>query len=98
MRFWEELQSLDEPTKNKIIVIATVAVMIIIIYLWLAYFNALVVGGTAQNNQPAQGVSGGAVQGVGSWFGSIAGWFADAWRGLTGIFQSPQQYLIQPQR
>ncbi|HEX4104403.1 MAG TPA: hypothetical protein VHZ04_02920 [Candidatus Paceibacterota bacterium] len=57
--FLEELQSLDEGTKQKVLIVATVVIMIVIIYFWLAYFNNIVAGvgqvaaGPAVNAAPA---------------------------------------------
>jgi hypothetical protein len=44
MNFLEELQALDDRTKQKILIITTIVIMIIVIYFWLAYFNNLVAG------------------------------------------------------
>ncbi len=43
MSFWEQLQSLDESTKTKILVVVTMVVMTVVVYFWLAYFNAIIV-------------------------------------------------------
>ena len=61
--FLEELRALSEPAKKKILVAATVAIMIIVVYFWLAYFNNIIAGVSrpavaltdqaAQNAQPA---------------------------------------------
>ena len=40
--FLEELRSLSEPVKHKIFLITAAASMILIVYLWLAYFNTIV--------------------------------------------------------
>lgn len=50
MNFWEELRSLDEPTKTKILVVATVLIMVVVVYFWLAYFNGLIAGSQAGGN------------------------------------------------
>lgn len=42
--FIEKLQSLDGPAKNKVLIVATAVVMVIVIYFWLAYFNNLIAG------------------------------------------------------
>jgi hypothetical protein len=51
--FLEELQSLEETTKRKVVVVSTIILMVGVIYLWLGYFNTLVVG-QSQRNQVAQ--------------------------------------------
>ncbi len=40
--FLHKLQSADEPTKRRWIAVFTTAVMTIVIFLWLAYFNNFV--------------------------------------------------------
>jgi len=40
--FIEELQALNEPTKRKVLIGATVVIMLIVAYLWLGYFNGLI--------------------------------------------------------
>ena len=55
--FLEELQSLEEPTKFKILIASTVVIMIVVVYFWLAYFNGIVSSVSqptvADQNQPA---------------------------------------------
>jgi flagellar basal body-associated protein FliL len=43
----EELQSLSDGSKKRVLVIATVIIMIIIVGVWVAYFNSIIMG-TAQ--------------------------------------------------
>jgi hypothetical protein len=38
------LQNLDEGHKQKIMVVATIIIMIVVIWLWAAYFNSIVAG------------------------------------------------------
>jgi hypothetical protein len=60
--FLDELQSLGEATKKKVVVVATAILMIGVVYLWLGYFNGLVAGGSAQPTQVADGDVGGQAQ------------------------------------
>ena len=39
MNFWEELRSLDEPTKTKILVVATVLIMVVVVYFLAGVFQ-----------------------------------------------------------
>lgn len=106
--FWEELQSLDDQTKQKVLIITTAIVMVIIIYFWLAYFNNLVAGVAQQSVATAApaaastpvasaGATGpSAWQDIGNGFMNIAGAFAWIGHGIVGIFQSPKQYVVQP--
>ena len=42
--FLHRLQGLDEGHKQKIMIVASVVIMIVVVYFWLAYFNSIVVG------------------------------------------------------
>jgi hypothetical protein len=44
MKYLDQLQSLDETTKKKVLVVATAILMVAIVYFWLAYFNGIIVG------------------------------------------------------
>lgn len=65
--FWEYLQSMPEPAKKRVLVIATAVIMAFVIYFWLAYFNNLITGVTQQPaapvaiNLPAENVPAGSM-------------------------------------
>ena len=40
--FLEELQSLEESTKTKVLIVSTIVLMLLVFYFWLAYFNGIV--------------------------------------------------------
>ena len=44
----EKLQSLDEPTKRKVLIGSTVVIMIVVLFVWVAYFNSIVIPSAAQ--------------------------------------------------
>lgn len=102
--FLEELQSLDEPTKKKVMIVATVVIMGVVIYFWLAYFNNLVAG--IDQSTVAENVSSSAATASGPGLGeslrngiaSIGNVFMGIVHGLANIFQAPRQYLITPQQ
>jgi len=60
--FLDELQSLSEATKKKVVIIATAVLMIGVVYLWLGYFNGLVAGGSQQQQTAANGDAGNQAQ------------------------------------
>ncbi len=97
--FLEELQSLDEPTKKKVLIIATAIIMVVVIYFWLMYFNSFVVDTTITNTvatgTPAVAAPA-APAGPGAWQ-NIEGWFASIGHAISGAFQAPRQYIVQPQ-
>ena len=47
-KFLKELQSLDAPAKNRVLIISTVVIMIVVLFVWLAYFNSIVIPSAAQ--------------------------------------------------
>ena len=44
----EELQSLDEKIKKRVLVIATIIIMVIIVGIWISYLNSIVAGPAKQ--------------------------------------------------
>lgn len=85
----EEFQSFDERTKRKIIIVATAVIMLVVIYFWVLSFHALV-GSVATDEQTAP-----ASTSVG-FFQSVENGFTDLVHDITGLFQSPRQYIVQP--
>ncbi|MGC9968222.1 MAG: hypothetical protein ABSC29_00605 [Minisyncoccia bacterium] len=91
--FLEELQSLDEPTKKRVLIITTAIAMVVVIYIWLAYFNNLVAGVSqpvevsSSTPQPSYGVS--------IWQNMYQG-IIGTLHGLGNILQAPREYLIKP--
>jgi hypothetical protein len=80
--FLEELQSLDEPVKRRILVVSAIIIMAIVIYVWLGYFNGLVA-----TNQPQQTSGSGS-----SFWRNMTGDMAD----MINFFRGPRQYVVQP--
>lgn len=50
--FLEEIQSLSEGTKKRVLIIGTALIMIIVIGVWLSYFNSII--GDASQSQVAE--------------------------------------------
>ena len=95
--FIEQLQNLDESTKTKIMVIATILIMAIIIYFWLGYFGNIV------SAVPGQAVASNQQPETNSEKASTPGFFERMGNGLATIshafenfFQAPKKYLINP--
>lgn len=42
--FIEELQSLEEGAKGKVLIVATMVIMIFVVYAWFGFFNNMVAG------------------------------------------------------
>lgn len=93
----EELQSLDETTKRRLLVIATIIIMVIVVGIWISYLNSIVAGPVAQATSSASvamptstpapaGANGLSIwQNIEHWVSSVA-----------DIFRKPSQYTIQP--
>jgi hypothetical protein len=95
--FLERLQSADEAKKRRWMIASTVIVMVIVIYVWLAYFNNLIAG----MSEPRQ-VSAAPADDRSLWqiaegnLSSLGGSLLDKARGLSQILQAPREYIINP--
>lgn len=90
--FLERLQSADEATKRRWTIGITAVVMLVVIYVWLAYFNNLVVG--FSESQPGGGTDFlSALKGGTSFFSSE---MANTLHALGNILSSPRDYIINP--
>jgi hypothetical protein len=108
MTFLEELQSLDEPTKTKVLIVSTIVIMIVVVYFWLAYFNNIVssAGGQAvADSTSAEAAAGGQDQSSQSpsFWSEIGNGTAIVGQAIGGglqwveqAFESPKNYIIKP--
>jgi hypothetical protein len=100
--FIEELRSLSEPVKRKILFCAAIASMIIVTGLWMAYFNTIVpnavpaaaqaVATTVEPNTSGPGFLGIFADAAGSFWGAAL----NGARGVIGALKNPKQYNIGP--
>lgn len=100
----EKLRALDNPVKLKVMMIATILVMILVVFLWVAYFNAVIVPSlapvditqtsTTVSEVPDSG------SGISDLFSSTMSSFWDvmknAGRSFKEIVQNPKQYNVSP--
>lgn len=93
----ERLQALDEPTKQKVLIIATVVMMAVVIYFWLAYFNTLVAG-VAGQPAAASAPQTGIWENINGGIAFFVSQFLRIAHGFADILKAPRQYLIQPPR
>ena len=100
----EELQSLSEGNKKRVLVIATVIIMVIIIGVWATYFNSIVMGSADQATVPAVStVATATVPTVPAATSAQANgpslWqnIKDGFGSIANVFKKPSQYTIQPQ-
>lgn len=88
--FLEEMQSLEEPAKRRILIVATIVVMIVVIYIWLGYFNSIVASGSQTATISTQTQS--ASVGSGFW-NNLKTEISHSWQAVTSF----GQYTIHPQ-
>jgi hypothetical protein len=107
--FLEELQSMDEGAKKRVLIISTIVIMIIVVGIWLVYFNTIVGMNSAGDVSQATTTTPGAIAiavvptttipaagGVGLWQ-NIENGFVSVFRSIANIFSGPSNYKIQPQ-
>lgn len=100
--FLEKLQSADEATKKRWMVLTVAVIMALVIYVWLAYFNNLIAGfssGQAQSvassaAEPAS--SGSFLETAKNGLASLYQIFSDKIHSLGQVLQSPREYIIKP--
>jgi hypothetical protein len=95
--FLEELQSLDEPTKSKVLIITTIVIMAVVIYFWLGYFSSIVTGipqpAVAGEDQPAQNANQSAEPGF---FQRMGNGMATIIHSFGQILEAPRKYVVKP--
>lgn len=110
MSFLEKLQSAPEAAKRRWIIAATAAIMVAVIYIWLAYFNTLLTAGfsspansspagSEQMTQPPSTAGGSNVTFWQTLKNSVANLYAiftEKLRDLGNILNAPREYIIKP--
>src|SRR5437870_5435072 len=93
--FLERLQLSDEATKRRFVFICTAIAMIVVVYVWFAYFNNMIASQNAP--QPVAETSGF------TFWQTMKGGMAVIYRAfwaklndLSNILQSPREYIIKP--
>jgi hypothetical protein len=104
--FIEELRALDESAKQKVLVGATMVLMVVVLYFWLAYFNTIVSRSSPQATASAEasttvvsatGTSdGGFGNVVSDGFGSLIQFFKNESRSIGGVVNGPREYEVSP--
>jgi hypothetical protein len=100
--FLEKIRALGEPVKRKIMIAATLGSMVLVVYLWLAYFNTIVPSAVSAPASPVAQAASPDAGGPG-----ITGLFADTassfWqaalngmRNITDAIRNSKQYNVSP--
>ncbi len=95
----ERLQNADEGTKRRWMIVATIIIMVVVIYIWAAYFNNLVAGfSQVQPTGPA--VPAGTDF---TFWATVRNGTAVLYRAFThklqalgGILNAPREYIVKP--
>lgn len=96
--FLKKLQTADETYKKRILVVVSTVVMIIVIYIWLIYFNNLVARETretvpvAATQDENPGFWGTMQRGSAVLYHNIVGGIE--WLGQA--FRAPREYIVKP--
>jgi hypothetical protein len=106
----EELQSLSDASKKRVLIIATIIIMVIIIGVWVVYFNSIIAGPSQQATvQATSSVAVATPIAVPATLPTVTSAPAQAsgpslWQNIkngigsvANIFKKPSQYNIQPQ-
>lgn len=98
--FLEKLQSSDEATKQRWLVGSAAVIMAIVVFLWLAYFNAFVIG---SRDAAPMGANPAAASGSVTFFGTMRNGASVIYNGFMGglrsfgnILEAPREYIIKP--
>jgi flagellar basal body-associated protein FliL len=104
----EELQSLSETNKKRVLVIGTIIIMVIVIGVWFAYFNSIIIGSSQPDEQQANATNASALVPTAITPVTTAAVSPQAngpslWQDVKNgfgwfgsLFSHPSQYKIQP--
>lgn len=85
--FLEKLQSLDERTKQWILIAATAVIMIVVVYVWLAYFNSILANVASTTSEPAPALATPAAGAPGASGAASAGG-TSVWQNIGNVFSA----------
>jgi len=91
-QFIKKLQTADEPRKRRWLVLSTAIVMVIVIFVWLRYFNSLVQPDAAAISPSPVSFWGTMGHGVVAIYHA----FTNSIRALGGMLVAPQTYIVKP--
>ena len=101
--FLEELQSLSDVHKKRVLVIATVIIMVIVIGVWFSYFNGIIASASqptvaGSGDGTAQATSTAPTTGTAPTANGASMWqnIKNDMASIGSIFNSSSQYTVQP--
>lgn len=108
MGFLEELQSADRATKKKVLVASSAAAIILVVFVWIGYFNTIVAQGPTPADSQSQAASAAPASdspaapspSLAQSLRSMGAAVSAALRGgaswVGGLFAKPREYIITP--
>ena len=96
INFLERLRSSGESTKRGWMIASTIIVMVVVVYVWLAYFNNLV--GSFSEPEPTAAPGGDFTfwRSMKNGAAIVYGTFVDKIRALGEILKAPREYMVSP--
>lgn len=99
-RFLEKLRAADENTKMRWIIIITAVIMVIVVYIWLAYFNNLFATASApvatESNNQEKSAGQNPLTFLQQRAGALYSIFIDKIQVLGNILKTPREYIVKP--
>ena len=99
-RFVRELQQLEQPTKQRVLVVSALVLMAVVVYFWAGYFGGLITP-IAQPGRVAQAAPQTLVPQTADAQASQPGFWQNMKTGAAALYnmmRGPKQYDIQPQQ
>ncbi len=104
LKFLEKLQSADEGTKMIWIIIITSVIMVIVVYIWLMYFNNILATAVTPSITKTESIqqkdtdpaAPSFVESMGQRAGSVYHIFIDKIGALGNILKTPREYIVEP--
>jgi len=94
--FLERLQSADESRKRRWMIAGTVIIGVIVVCIWLAYFNNLIAGFSAPPQVAGEVGNLTLWQAIKNGTAAPYNFFVDKIRAFGEILSSPREYIINP--
>lgn len=99
----EELRSLDESTKRRVLIAVVMVSMIVVVYLWLIYFNSIVASVQSPVAQSTVGAANTSSASGTGFLGLFSTAMASFWQaiknditGMVGMIGNARRYDIGP--
>ena len=98
--FLHKLQVADSQTKFKVLMVSSLAITVVVVCVWLLYFNNLVASAGDEHAPQIGSVSGGEnVSFLGTmWRGAavLYGNFSGMVQWMGDVFRAPKEYIVKP--